>query len=108
MKKILIFLFLALSLTVSAEEFVPVENLKGIKANAAKAFPNDYVTQAYVIKMQKKSYIQICNFVWDKRVGEKVKDKIITSAFKQFGKNNDFMTMLYVMKTQQKSYLKLL
>lgn len=109
MKKLIVLLFLVLSLTVSAEAFkVPDKIVAAIKKNAAKTFPDDFMTQAFVIKNQKESYEFIQKFIWDKRVSAEIRNKIKAKAYKQFGKGNDFMTMLFVMKQQQEAYLKIL
>lgn len=109
MKKIIILLFLAVSLTVSAEVFkIPANVTAAIKKSASKQFPNDYTTQVFIVKIQLKSYKCVAFFPWDKRVTEDVRDKIMAKAYKQFGTKHDYKTMLFVMETQQKAYLKLL
>lgn len=109
MKKIIVLLFLALSFTVSAADFkVPDKIVAAIKKNARNTFPDDFTTQAFVIKGQKQAYEDIQKFVWDKRVSADIQKRIRAKAFKDFGKNKDFTTMLFVMKTQQQAYLKIL
>ena len=107
MKKIIILLFIMLSISISAAPFkVPADDLKGIKANASKQYPNDYITQGFVIDLQKKSYKEANFFKWDKRVSKKVRENIMFAAYEKYGIKHDFVTMLFVMNLQHKAYLK--
>lgn len=109
MKKIIILLFVMLSISISAAPFkIPADDLKGIKERVIKQHPNDYITQDFVIKLQKNAYISANFFKWDKRVSKKIREDIMYKAYIDHGEKYDFVTMLHVMKLQQKNYLKLL
>lgn len=77
-----------------------------IKNKATTDHPNDYITQAYVIEAQCKSYVTAGNFPWTVKADDNT-NKIFDKAYDDFGLTHDYITMLFVLERQLKAYLKI-
>lgn len=108
MKKLLLLLFLAMAVNVSAKELeIPKDVSICVKKNAARMFPDDYVTRDFYINKQFESYRIACNFPWKVKVSKAVSNKIFDKAYEMFGVRDDYITMLDQLNKQLKAYLKL-
>ena len=88
----------------SASVLIPKQTLAKIKADAAKDYPDDYVTQEFVINMQTKAYYEAVNYK-NKKVPKKVLNKIKKGAKSDYP--NDYVTQIFIIETQCQSYINL-
>ena len=75
-----------------------------IKSNASKKFPDDYITQKFIIEKQCKSYSTVLDYPWKIEKDENT-DKIWAKAYDQYGRNHDYITMLFILNEQLKAYI---
>jgi hypothetical protein len=87
----------------SFAENVPQDVVDYIKERAAKEYPGDYSTQLYVVKKEKKSYLELekADFSGCRDVLRDIMEK----ASEDFP--GDFSTQLYVVKKECSSYQEL-
>lgn len=103
MKKIIIALFLALTITTSAA--VPEKVKTIIKNGAIKKWDTNFKMVKWEINKQQKAYLGIQGYRWDKKISQSIKAVIKSDAVKKWGTN--YTMILWEMNKQQEAYLSL-
>jgi hypothetical protein len=86
----------------SSKWTMPDSILLSVKTIAIKDHPNDYLTQNFVIRQQKKSYAEMAAYK-NKKVPDNVLSKIVENSISDHP--IDFPTQMFVVKEQVKAYL---